>query len=222
MTGGVTGAGDPSPNADSGHNDARETRPSGRVKYSLLLVLLALSGFAMISWTQDWFTAAVTVQPGTVEPTAVDGQSAAPAIMALGISGLALAAALAIAGRLFRVVLGVLTTLIGLCIALSAFLAIIDPVTASEPAVTAVTGIAGHDSVAALINGAEQTAWPVLALAAGLGIGAAGVAVCATSRRWPGSSRRYRAPRLERDDRVSEHDAVDSWDDLSRGDDPTV
>ncbi len=58
----------------------------------------------------------------------------------------------------------------------------------------------------------------------------AGVAVLVTGTRWPSSSRRYRAARLEDADepveagaegRAASDRAIDDWDDLSRGDDPT-
>ena len=60
----------------------------------------------------------------------------------------------------------------------------------------------------------------------------AGIAVLVTGTRWPTSSRRYRAARLADADEVAGHDAgrrraasdraIDDWDELSRGDDPTA
>jgi hypothetical protein len=66
----------------------------------------------------------------------------------------------------------------------------------------------------------------------------AGLAVAVTSNRWPGSSKRYQAVRFAPADPESDlpvqHSAdhrpppenardaaIDTWDDLSRGDDPT-
>ncbi|MET0934154.1 MAG: Trp biosynthesis-associated membrane protein, partial [Mycetocola sp.] len=169
-----------------------EPRTSKRAKYVLILASLLLSGLALIAWTQTWLT--VELQAGAPTSTvAVDGAIAAPALAALALAGLALSAALAIAGLLFRIVLGVLNVLLGGCIALSAVLVLRDPVAASEAAVTNVTGIAGSDSIAGLVSATSLTPWPAIALATGILLALVGVAVIFTAKRWPSSSRKYSA-----------------------------
>jgi small-conductance mechanosensitive channel len=195
-------------------------RSGKRVKYVLILSSLVLSALALIAWTQTWLDVELSAgAPSTA--VAVDGAIAAPALAALALAGGALAAALAIAGLLFRIVLGVLDVVLGACIALSAVLVLREPVAASEAAVTNATGIAGSDSVAELVTATSLTLWPFLALAFGILLALVGVGVVVTAKRWPSTSRKYSAVRLEPVDGDAMPDAVDSWDDLTRGDDPT-
>jgi uncharacterized membrane protein (TIGR02234 family) len=195
-------------------------RPSKRTKYVLILASLLLSGLALIGWTQTWLDVELRAGAPTTDVT-VDGAVAAPALAALALAGLALAAALAIAGLLFRILLGVLNALLGGCIALSAVLVLTDPIGASEAAVTNVTGIAGSNSIAEMVSATSLTAWPVIALATGILLAIAGVGIIVTATRWPSSSRKYSAVRMEPVDGDAMPDSVDSWDDLTRGDDPT-
>lgn len=198
------------------------TSPSGasRTKYVLILASLLLSGLALIAWTQTWLT--VELQPGApTTSVAVDGTVAAPALAALALAGLALAAALAIAGVVFRILLGVLNVVLGACVVLSSVLALTAPVGASEAAVTEATGVAGSNSIADIVTSSSLTVWPVIALLAGVLLAIAGIAIVVSARSWPSSSRKYSAVRLEPADGDATPDAVDSWDDLTRGDDPT-
>ncbi|SFO00339.1 Trp biosynthesis-associated membrane protein [Mycetocola miduiensis] len=195
-------------------------RSGKRSKYLLILGSLALSGMALIAWTQTWLV--VELAPGSPATTVtVDGVVAAPAIAALALAGLALAAALAIAGLLFRIILGVLNIVLGGCIALSGVLVLTGPVASSEAAVTNATGIAGSKSIADLVSATSLTPWPFIALATGILLTLVGVGIVVTARRWPSSSRKYSAVRMEPADSDAMPDSVDSWDDLTRGDDPT-
>lgn len=191
-----------------------------RVKYTLILASLLLAALVLLAWTQTWLTVELVAGAPTAS-VPVDGNVAAPALAALALAGLALTAALSIAGLLFRVVLGILDALLGACIAFSAVLVLTGPVAASEPAVTAATGVAGSESIAEVVSATSLTLWPVLTLVAGVLLVLVGLGVALTARRWPSSSRKYSAVRLEPANRDEMPDAVDSWDELSRGDDPT-
>lgn len=186
-----------------------------RLKVSLLLAGLAASGLVLVSWTQPWFL--LEVAGGT--PVTVTGETAAGALSALALAGLALGAALAIAWPVFRVVLGVLEVSIGGLVILSAVLALTDPVSASNAAITQATGVSGETSVRSLVDSVVVTAWPALTLVLGIVLVALGLLVAATSRRWPASSRKYQAARFENAD--GERSSVGDWDSLSEGRDPT-
>lgn len=200
-----------------------------RVKLALILLVLLASALALFAWTRVWIDATLSAgTPGTqTQQLEVSGASAAPALTALALSGVALAGALTIAGPLIRVILGILEVLLGGCVALSASLVIADPAAASASSVTSVTGIAGEESVLGGIAGASLTAWPFVALAAGVIMALAGVAILATNASWPRSTSRYQAVRLEpaQSGNAPAGDAssrsVDSWDELTRGTDPT-
>jgi uncharacterized membrane protein (TIGR02234 family) len=192
-----------------------------RLKSLAIVAVLAVSGLVFLTWTREWFVLEVTAGGATDVPVVVTGETAAPALSALGLAGLAAGAALSIAGRGFRVVLGLLTILIGASVVLSGILALTDPVGSSTSAVSTATGIAGRESVAAVVGSVAVSAWPSVAAGVGILLALAGVFVLVTSSRWPGPSRKYDAVRFEHADDGAPLDAVDSWDGLSRGEDPT-
>lgn len=201
-----------------------------RVKLALILGVLLASGIALLSWTQVWILADVATSGSAREHLEVTGSTASPALTALALAGLALGGALTIAGPVIRVVLGLLAILLGVSVFLGAFLAVSDPAGASAAAVTAATGISGKESIDVAVIDPTVTAWPFVALAAAVLMALVGVAIVVTARRWPGPTTRYQAVRLEparptdADDaaEAAPRDAVDDWDELSRGDDPTT
>jgi hypothetical protein len=186
-----------------------------RLKFSLLLGGLAASGLVLIAWTQVWFDLVLT----SGQDVAVAGEVAAGALTALALAGLALGAALAIAGPVFRVILGVLQISIGGLVVLSATMALTDPVSASSAAVTSGTGVSGDESVRALVASVAASPWPVITLVLGAVLVVLGLLVIVTARRWPASSRKYQTVRLENAD--GPRSTVGDWDSLSEGRDPT-
>ena len=187
----------------------------GRLKLISLVGIALLAGLVFADWSQNWFT--LTVQG---KPFPVSGQVAGAALSALALASLALIAALAIAGRFFRVVLGILLALLGVCvIAVSAF-AIGNPVVAATSAITKATGVAGTESVSKLVTATSITAWPVVAIVLGVLLTLLGLAIAPTARSWPDSGRKYSRSRLAVPDSETP-DAVQEWDALSEGDDPT-
>ncbi len=203
-----------------------------RLKNTTLLAAIVLSGLALLTWTGEWFSLTLR-ETATGHPVlSVTGDVAAPALIALALASLALVAALAISGPFFRIVLGVLQVVIGFTVTLSAILAVSNPVHASEAAISAVTGVGGSKSIAALVTAVSQSAYPVIAIAVGILTAMLGVVVLVTGRRWPGSSGRYRQPVVLEDPEAATGSddsgpedaaahAVSDWDTLSGGSDPT-
>ena len=183
-----------------------------RLKLTILLAGLALNGVIFLAWTQEWIS--VVLDDRTV--LVVTGDTAAPAVSALALSGLVLIGALAIAGSFFRVVLGVLQSALGATIVLSGMLAILGPAAASASVVATATGVEGGES---LVGSAALGVWPFASTISGALLVVLGVITVVTSRRWPGATRKYSAVRTEA---VDEGDTVQSWDALSSGDDPTA
>ena len=186
-----------------------------RLKLSAIFLGIVLSALTLLAWTQVWFV----VRLETGQTLSVAGDVAAPALTALALSGLALAGALAIAGVVFRVILGVLQAAIGGLVVTSAAIALSDPIEASSRAITAATGVSGAVSVGDLVSAVSATPWPLLALLFGVLLILLGVSIVVTARAWPASSRKYQAVRLEEAD--GEHSAAGDWDALSDGRDPT-
>ncbi|MGO4534260.1 Trp biosynthesis-associated membrane protein [Leifsonia sp. 2MCAF36] len=222
-----------------------------RAKYLTMLLLVVGSGLALLAATQPWFTIRLTDTANHSSSVTVAGSVAAPALTALALAGLALTAALAIAGPVFRIVLALLGVLLGVSVLISAITAVSDAVRASASAITSATGVAGDASIRHLVHSVETEFWPWLAMVAGALIIVAAAAVVVFSRLWPGPSRKYQTRFAGEDGRPAEEvvaeaadggatpssdtldgaseepstldrdAAIDSWDELTRGDDPT-
>ena len=184
-----------------------------RLKLVLLLGGLALSGLSVLAWTQSWFLVTLTDGPAL----SVGGDVGAPALATLALTCLVLNAALSIAGPVFRVILGSLEALLGVTVVLSGVLALADPVKAATASISDATGVAGSHAVAALVASVSITAWPWVATVAGALLVLLGGVVVGSASRWPGSGRKYSAVRIAAED----GSAVDDWDSLSEGNDPT-
>jgi len=183
-----------------------------------------LAAVALLSWSQSWIVVVLSGQAAPHPDLAVSGDVAAPAVAALAVAALAAFGAVAITGRFFRVVLAVLVVAIGASAVLSAVLAITDPTTAVEPAVTEATSISGTGAIAALIESLTLTAWPFVAAVSGTLLALLGIAIVLTGRSWPETGRRYETVRLEPADAHDERaddSSVSDWDELSGGADPT-
>jgi Tryptophan-associated transmembrane protein (Trp_oprn_chp) len=187
-----------------------------RVKLTLLLAGLVLSGALVLASTQPWFS--VTVPDH--KALSVGGEIAAPALAVLGLTNLVLVAALSIAGPFFRVVLGLLQATIGATVVLSSVLAIANPGASAVALVTKATGVAGSKSVLALVTSISGSLWPWVALVAGVALILLGIVVVVTAGNWPGSSRKYTSARFAETD--GSGDAIGAWDSLSDGGDPTA
>lgn len=190
-----------------------------KIKLFSILAGLALAGIALLTYTQTWIQIhASSPQGGTVDVFS-SGSTAAPALSALAFAGLALFGAITIAGPVFRVILGALEAILGACVVLSAVLAVSDPLGSSASAITKVTGVDGDASVREIVLSHSLTAWPWVALVAGVAMAVLGILVIVTSKRWPASTRRYQAIRVV--DPNAPADPVATWDTLSTGLDPT-
>lgn len=194
-----------------------------RARLLAVLAILFTGALGVIGSTQTWLS--VTLADGAADPLLVPGSSAIPVLTPLSLAALALGAALSITGIVVRYVFGALAVAIGGVLGfLSAQVAFATPVSAITSTVTAATGIAGADAVADLVAGLAVTPWPAVTLVAEVLLVGAGIFTLVTARRWRGSAeRRYRSAASTSSPSASRpHDAIDSWDDLSRGDDPTA
>jgi hypothetical protein len=153
-----------------------------------------------------------TVLPPAEKPVPVTGQQVAPALAPLGIVLLALAAALTIAGRVARIVLGVVLLLLGAVVVLLTLPNVLDPLAGTRGAVSTATGLIGHAPTAA-----RGTGWPLVAAVAGVLAALAGFAVLVRAPGWPTGGGRYR----QQGAAARRSDPVDEWDALTAGTDPT-
>lgn len=195
-----------------------------RARLLAVVVTVACGAIGVISSTQIWLT--VTLDDGAGNVLEVPGASAVPVLTPLSLAVMALGAALSIVGPVLRYVFGALSVLIGAVLAWqTARVAFEHPVGAVASVVTEATGIAGESSVADLVASISPSAWPIAALVAWVVLVVTGAFTLATARTWAGSGRRYRTGDSAHSAAAAgsrPHDAIDDWDDLSRGEDPTT
>lgn len=193
-----------------------------RARSIAVLGTLLAGAVGVIASTQTWID--VTLDDGAQQTLAVPGADALPVLTPLSLAALALGAALSIVGPVLRYVFGALGVLIAALVGIGAVQLMVGrPVAAAASTVTDATGISGMDAVGSLITAFALTPWPALTLLAQIVLAAASVFTLVTARRWAsGASRKYRTATEAGGDAGRPHDAIDSWDDLSRGDDPTA
>ena len=186
---------------------------SARLRLLCMAAIVVGAGIVSLSWSQPWYTLRLSGAEYTV-----GGDVAGAALLPLGLASLTLVLALALAGPAFRVILGVLDALLGVCVVVVAVWSLSNPVRASLPVLVNATGISSEGTLLGEVAGTVSTAWPVVGLIGGVLMILTGLAVAVTSRAWPASGGRYTRTRLE----TPEGDAVNDWDALSEGDDPTA
>lgn len=194
-----------------------------RLRSTSVLLILGGGALALIASTQTWLDAAL--RDTAAEPLAVAGATAVPLLAPLSLAALALSLALTIVGPVLRYAFGAIAVAIGVSLAAAAWrIAVERPVDAVASAVTEATGLTGAETVSTLVSDITATPWPAVTVAAALLILAGGTLTLATAHRWPGAGRRFRTENAADSRRSGSrpHDAIDSWDDLTRGDDPTT
>ena len=203
--------------------------------YSLTATFV-LSAIVLIAWSQTWFFLAVTFPTVNSEGLPVSGQIAAPGLSALGLSGFATTAALAISSIFIRRVLGVLLTVVGSFVAFTSISSWSDPVSSSAAQLTQLSAISDLETLRTFVVSVSATAWPGIAATAGILLIPVGIVIVFTAGKWGTASRKFdRASQMSSDHAhtdqqtrqhgVSEDTSatnIDAWDSLSHGTDPTI
>lgn len=202
---------------------ARPAVPGWARKSTLVLVIAALALAVFGTTTQTWLTVhldptqlgqAVNSQDGLQ----VQGSKAATTVTALALVALAGGLAASIAGRIARWIIMALILLAAAGIVSAAAIVLADPLAAAQGSIAAATGITGSSVQV------DATVFPALAVVAGSLLALCAVAIVPAGRYWktrtkydtaaPGTAGGAAAP-------AGPADEIDSWDRLSRGDDPT-
>ncbi len=181
-----------------------------------IVLLIVAGGLGVLSSTQPWLHVRMR---GTGELLAVPGANALPTLAPLSLTVLAIAGALTIAGLVFRYLIAGLAALLGIWLLIATVPLVIDPpLSAAASTLTAHTGLAGESTLAGLVDAILPTAWPTVSLLLWLVLIAGCGLVAFTAHAWRASDRRFRTGAAHASERL---DAIDSWDELSRGADPT-
>ena len=191
-------------------------------KSTLVLAIAALALAVFGTTTQTWLS--VHLDPAQLGQAAnvqdglqVQGSEAATTVTALALVALAGGLAASIAGRVARWIITAIILLAAAGIVGAAAVVLADPLAAAQGSIAAATGISGSSVQV------DVTAFPALAVAAGSLLGLTALAIVPAGRYWkartkydtaaPGAGTAA-AP-------AGPADEIDSWDRLSRGDDPT-
>ena len=181
-----------------------------------MIGFLLAGGIGIISSTQTWLTVA---RADAGEPILVPGADALPLLAPLSLAVLALGAALAIVGPVLRYIFAALALLGGAGLTWWTIEIIASaPVAAVTPTVVETTGLAGSNAVDEVISSITPSLWPTFALVGWILLLIASAFVLASARSWKSGGKRFRTEATAHDGPV---DSIDSWDDLSRGADPT-
>lgn len=189
--------------------ERRWTRKSTVV---LATVILAFAVFG--TTTQAWIE--VRLDPAAVSNSnlQVPGNKAATAVTALALVALAGALAASIAGRIARWIIAVIIGLSAVGTILAAGTVLGDPLGAAQGSIAAATGVSGGQAAV------STTVFPVLAVAAAALLAGCAVWLPLAGRHWK-TRTKYDAAGRAGERGTGPVDEIDSWDSLSRGEDPT-
>lgn len=211
-----------SPGSASGHSEASLTprAPSAwQRKGTVIMATLLFSLLAFASTTQTWLTVILPQDAVQTPNLDIPGSDAATAVTAFALVSLAAALAVSIAGRIARILVVAILLIAGVGIVWNSLLVVADPTGAAAPAIGEAIGVStGSGATLAL------TAFPWLAATAGVLLTVTAVWMLLASRGW-NRSKRYEKVTEENSSarKTTAHsDEIDSWDQLTKGKDPTT
>ncbi|MCC3301656.1 Trp biosynthesis-associated membrane protein [Arthrobacter sp. zg-Y895] len=213
------------------------TTPRWQRKGIVIMATVLLAALAFGTTTRTWLNVTLPAANVVTPDVAVSGSDAATAVTAFAVVGVAAALAAGIAGRIARWIIGVIIVVSGVGVAAASSRIIADPLQGAAGAIGKAIGVSSAEGTQV-----ELTPMPYAALVIGILIALAGIWLALAGRHWT-TSRRY-APTAEPDGAATDADAagtgtspdarnqkdagagppvdeIDSWDRLTRGEDPT-
>jgi len=182
---------------------------------AMIGVLGALLGFW--SATRTWITVDVAASSVQIPQIVIDGASAAASVTAVCVVVLAASLALLIAGKIARYIIAALSLLAGVSAIAAGAGALGDPQAVAATAVAEATGLAQN------AGDYSVTAWPVIAIAAGVLMALQAVLTFAFARHWPTKASKYdrQAAKSASVPKDASSRSIANWEQLSAGEDPT-
>jgi uncharacterized membrane protein (TIGR02234 family) len=197
----------------------RRTVPGWARKSTVVLLIAALALAAFGTTTQTWLT--VHLDPQQLDQAAgsdglqVQGSKAATTVTALALVALAGGLAASIAGKIARWIITAIIVLAAAGIIAAAATVLADPLAAAQGSIAAATGVSGGTADVSV------STFPVLAVVAGSLLAVGGLLVVPAGRYWKSRTKYDAAAAGPAGEQTGPVDEIDSWDRLSRGDDPT-
>lgn len=206
--------------ASSGAQAKAGSAPAWARKSTLVLLIAVMALAVFGTTTQTWMT--VNLDPQQLGQAAtgqgglqVQGSKAATTVTALALVALAGGLAASIAGKIARWIITAIIVLAAAGIITAAATVLADPLAAAQGSIAAATGITGSTADVSV------TAFPVLAVVAGSLLALCGLLVIPAGRYWKTRTKYDAAAQGGAAAQSGPVDEIDSWDRLSRGDDPT-
>jgi uncharacterized membrane protein (TIGR02234 family) len=189
-------------------------------KSTLVLIIAAMALAVFGTTTQTWLTAPLDpAQLGQAvnspDGLQVQGSKAATTVTALALVALAGGLAASIAGRIARWIITAIILLASVGIVTAAVTVMADPLAAAQGSIAAATGITGSSVQV------SASAFPALAVVAGVLLGLGALLIIPAGRHWKTRTKYDAAGAGAAGTPEGPADEIDSWDRLSRGDDPT-
>ncbi|MDQ0028810.1 Trp biosynthesis-associated membrane protein [Arthrobacter bambusae] len=178
----------------------------------LAMAILALAVFG--TTTQTWINVRLDPAAAANADLHVQGSKAATAVTALALVSLAGGLASSIAGKVSRWIISTIIVLASAGIIVAAVMVLADPLGAAQGTIAATTGISGGQAAA------SSTVFPVLAVVAASLLALCGGLLPLAGKYWKARTKYDVAGRAARTG-SGPVDEIDSWDSLSRGEDPT-
>ena len=198
----------------TGRDTADRTRPRRRLsRRAAVLAVLGGGALLLASTALPWVTAPVrsAVQTSTVSAS---GSAAAALVPSAALVVLAAGLAIALAGRIARVVAAA-------AVALGGVLAVFGVIELLRSPGAAVLAVARRNPAGSELDGAAQlTPWPVVALVLAVLLVAVGVALLFLMGEWDRVGQRYERDGPPVAGGTRQH--ISDWDALSRGEDPSA
>lgn len=191
-------------------------------KRTHVLLQLAAGLALLFVTTRVWVTFALSPDAAAVSQVLVTGQRGIPALLPVAIAMLAMAVTLSISGRVVRVVLGALLTVMGAWVAIASAGVATGGAEAmfrfGAASLQEAMGLAPNDH-AELVSDITLTVWPGVAMALGCIIAVVGIASTVLGWSWRAGGAKY-ASRSSTTP-ANTGDRISDWDALSDGDDPS-
>src|SRR5690625_2625003 len=186
---------------------------------SMTVVSLLLGGvLALIGATQTWVTA-TGFEAAHVDREQLSGQEASPVIPALSPGTIAAGAALSSARKSGRGSIGGVAVIAAATVCWATITVMTNPLDAVALKIAETTGTTDFSVAAAQL---ELSVLPWLTLVGSLIAVIGGVITLAVGGRWPvGKTKKYDVGEQKQTTQNGRLDEIDTWDELSRGEDPT-
>lgn len=198
-----------------------ETSRPRRMTRGLTVVIILLGGvIALIGATQTWVNA-TGFDAAHIDIVQLSGQEASPVITAMALVTIAAGAALSIARNIGRWIIGIVVILAAATMGAAAINVLTDPAGAVALKVAETTGTTGQSGIPAAA--VDVTLLPWLTVVGSVIAVVGGIVVLLVGGRWPvGKTKKYDVgPDPQQDTGDGPLDEIDTWDELSRGEDPT-